>query len=245
MESELESAAAKPEPDPLDEPRLMAETGVAARVAHLVAPALRELDLRLVRVRVTAANGQTLQIMAERADGSMSVGDCERASGLVSPLIDAENLFAHAYHFEMSSPGIDRPLVRLSDFRRAIGHEARIELAAPLEGRKRFRGWIEGVSGDGVDGTVSLRRIDVNVDEEADFVLPLREVAEARLVLTEALIRQALREDKAARHQLGGDEAAPRPEPPGRGPGRFARRSDRRPAAPSDRKARRSFSTHD
>ena len=84
--------------------------------------------------------GATVQIMAERPDGTMTIDDCERASDALSPLLDVEEPVASAYRLEMSSPGIDRPLVRVSDFRRAIGHEARIEMAIPVDGRKRFRG---------------------------------------------------------------------------------------------------------
>ena len=212
----------------LDEPRLVAETGLAARIAHVIGPALRDLGLRLVRVRLSSMNGATLQIMAERADGTMSVGDCEAASVIVSPLIDVENLIGHAYHLELSSPGIDRPLVRPSDFLRAVGHEARIELTTPIDGRKRFRGWIQGLAGEGAEASLKLRRIDAGADDEADVALPLKLLSEARLVLTEALIRDALRADKEARGQVAPQETEA--DAPRRGPGRFAR--DERKAAP-------------
>lgn len=220
----------------LDEPRLVVETGLAARVAHIVAPALREFGFRLVRVKISAMNGSTVQIMAERPDGTMSIVDCEQASAATSPLLDVEDLFARAYHFEMSSPGIDRPLVRPSDFLRAIGHEARVELATPLDGRKRFRGWIEGLEGAGREARLALRRIDAGAEEEADVSLPLSDLAEARLVLTEALIRAALRADKEARARAGAPEAEeeereqPAPDSPRRGPGRFV--AERRKGQP-------------
>ena len=102
---------------PLDEARLIQETGVAARVAHLVEPVLAQLGYRLVRVRLIAQNGQTLQIMAERPDGSMTIEDCEAASQALSPELDVEDVIPQAYRLEVSSPGIDRPLVRVSDFR--------------------------------------------------------------------------------------------------------------------------------
>ena len=229
VESEQESASSQEMSELLDEPRLVVETGLAARVAHLVAPALRDLGFRLVRVKISAANGATVQIMAERPDGSMSVGDCETASGVVSPLIDVENLFSYAYHFEMSSPGIDRPLVRPSDFSRAIGHEVRVELAVALEGRKRFRGWIQGVSGEGAEAILALRRSDVTADVEADVVLPLRDLGEARLVLTDALIREALRADKAARKRSVEPGEASAEAVTGRGPGRFAQKPRQKP----------------
>lgn len=207
----------------LDEPRLVSETGVAARVAAICEPALRDLGYRLVRVRISGLNGMTIQIMAERPDGLMTVQDCELASSVLSPLLDVEDPVSTAYHLEMSSPGIDRPLVRVSDYRRAVGHEARLETSQPIDGRKRFRGWIEGVDGEGRSAVLKLRRIDAGAEEEADVSLPLYDVAEGRLVLTEALIRESLRAGKAAE----ADEEEPTgetPELPRRGPGRFAAR---------------------
>ena len=109
-------------PDLLDEPRLIVETGVAARVATIAAPVLRDLDLRLVRVKISSTDGTTVQIMAEHPDGTMNVSDCEAASMALSPVLDVEDPVTQAYRLEMSSPGIDRPLVRLSDFSRATGH---------------------------------------------------------------------------------------------------------------------------
>lgn len=232
VKADPNSASSKQDADLLDEPRLVAETGLAARIATIVMPALRDLGFRLVRVKISAANGATVQIMTERPDGSMSVGDCETASTVVSPLIDVENLFARAYHFEMSSPGIDRPLVRASDFSRAIGHEARIELAAPLNGRKRFRGLIQGVSDAGGETILAMRRIDVSSEEDADILLPLGGLAEARLVLTEALIREAFRVDKAARKQTGANDRSSDETVSRRGPGRFAAGRTGKPKRP-------------
>lgn len=205
----------------LDEPRLTRETGVAARVATIAIPVLRDLGMRLVRVKVSGMNGMTVQIMAERPDGSMNVQDCEEASMALSPVLDIEEPITAAYHLEMSSPGIDRPLVRVSDFARAIGHEARLEMAVMVEDRKRFRGWIEGVEGEGREAMLKLRRMDAGADEEADVQIPLRDISEARLVLTEALIRESLKAGKLAESQPqeeDGEEGAPR-----RGPGRFRR----------------------
>ena len=100
----------------LDEPRLIVDHGVAARVGAVVEPALRDLGYRLVRVRVTGVNGCTVQIMAERPDGAMTVDDCEAVSRAVSPALDVDDPVGRAYHLEISSPGIDRPLVRAGDF---------------------------------------------------------------------------------------------------------------------------------
>ncbi len=207
---------------PLDEPRLVTETGLAARVAHLVGPVLAQLGFRLVRVRLMQQNGQTLQIMAERPDGTMTIEDCEAASQALSPELDVADVIAHEYRLEVSSPGVDRPLVRVSDFRRALGHEARIELAHALEfGRKRFRGLILGVEGEGRQSTLSLERTDARSDEEKVVAVPLAGLDEGKLMLTEALIRESLR---AGKLQQAGEEEAPandEDERPRRGPGRF------------------------
>ena len=130
-----------------DEPRLITEPGRAARVAALAEPVLADLGYRLVRVRVSGAAGCTVQIMAERPDGSMAIEDCEAASRALSPVFDAADPIEGAYRLEISSPGIDRPLVRRSDFDRYAGHVAHIEMLAPVDGRKRFRGelfWARG-----------------------------------------------------------------------------------------------------
>ena len=230
-------------PADLDEPRLVAETGVAARVANIIDPALRDLGYRLVRVRVSALNGMTIQIMLERPDGTVNVEDCEKASAVLSPLLDVEDPVSQAYHLEISSPGIDRPLMRVSDYRRAIGHEARLETSLPVNGRKRFRVWIQSVEGEGKEALLKLRRLDATADEEADVTLAVRDVAEGRLVLTDALIRESLKAAKAAEQGLEegedaaesdkGDVAAsagePAPELPKRGPGRFAARRGNMP----------------
>jgi len=206
----------------LDEPRLVSETGVAARVAHLAEPALAQLGFRLVRVRLMQQNGQTLQIMAERPDGTMTIDDCEAASQALSPELDVADLIASEYRLEISSPGVDRPLVRVSDFARAVGHEARVELTHPLEsGRKRFRGIILGVEGEGRAAKVTIERNDARADEEKRVVLPLADLDEGKLTLTEALIRESLRAGKL--QQASGEEegGAQEEERPRRGPGRF------------------------
>ncbi len=205
-----DSSAAPPTPaDALDEPRLLAESGLARRVGAIVGPALRDLGLRLVRVKVSAADGTTVQIMAERPDGSMTVDDCERASVAVSPVLDLEDPMGRAYRLEISSPGIDRPLVRASDFRRAVGHEARIEMAVPVGARKRFRGLVEGLRGSGPTMAAQLRLVAKD-DGEGELVsLPVGDMDEARLVLTEDLIRAALRREKAAKKKRKAKKARP------------------------------------
>ena len=178
-----------------DEPRLIVEQGIAARVAALATPVLSGLGYRLVRVRVSGTSGMTVQIMAEKADGTMAIEDCEAASRALSPVFDAEDPIEREYRLEMSSPGIDRPLVRRSDFERHAGHEAKVEMAVGLDGRKRFRGILLGVEGD----TARLRPRDKDAAEGeiADVLLPIADMAEARLVLTDALVRESLRRGKA------------------------------------------------
>jgi ribosome maturation factor RimP len=174
-----------------DEPRLISEPGRAARVAAVVESVLASLGYRLVRVRVTAFAGCTVQIMAERPDGSMNVEDCEIASRALSPVLDVADPIESAYRLEISSPGIDRPLVRRSDFDRYAGHVAHVEMQVPIDGRRRFRGELGGTEGD----CVRLRRGDAEKDP-GDVLLPINEMTEARLVLTDALIAQSLRRSK-------------------------------------------------
>jgi ribosome maturation factor RimP len=181
----------------IGEPRLIIEQGMAARVAALATPVLAGLGYRLVRVRVSGADGCTVQIMAERPDGSMLIEDCEAASRALSPVFDVEDPIDREYRLEISSPGIDRPLVRRSDFARHAGHEMKVEMAVAREGRKRFRGVLIGVEGE----DARLRRKDAAAGEETDVLLPIADMAEARLVLTDALIRESLRRDKRAREQ--------------------------------------------
>jgi ribosome maturation factor RimP len=184
----------------LDEPRLIGEHGLARRIAQTAGPVLRDLGLRIVRVKVSSAQSPVLQIMAERPDGTMAIEDCERASDALSPIFDLDEPVSQPYRLEISSPGIDRPLVRLSDFQRAVGHEARIEMAVPVNGRKRFRGSIEAV--ESLDGspTASLRSSGED-GAETRVNLPIADIGEARLVLSEDLIRATLRREKAAAKQ--------------------------------------------
>jgi ribosome maturation factor RimP len=184
------------------EPRIVTERGLEARIARIVEPAIVGLGYRLVRVKLSAMNGTTLQIMAERPDGSMSVDDCEVVSRDVSPALDVEDPIDRAYHLEVSSPGIDRPLVRRSDFEQWGGHVAKIELEQMLNGRKRFRGKLAGVEGDAV--RVAL---DSPGEGEPHVMVPLSAIAEAKLVLTDDLIKESLRRQKPAADADGTDGA--------------------------------------
>jgi ribosome maturation factor RimP len=223
--AEGSSAVAETAPAaPVD--RFITETGPAAAVAAAVEPVAQDLGYRLVRVQITGRDGQTLQIMAERPDGTMSAGDCEKLSNAVSPVIDVLDPIAGAYHLEVSSPGIDRPLVRPSDFVDWAGHEAKIELREPVSGRKRFRGSIEGFeSGDVlIDIEITPQGGGPATREVVGF--PVALIAEARLVMTDDLIRASLNRAKKA-YERGAVDAsmdgahAPHdllPVPPGRPP---------------------------
>ena len=194
MAESLEPHAAQAAPTE-SEPRLIVEPGLSARVAHVAEPVIEELGYRLVRVKVSGADGCTVQIMAERPDGSMTVEDCEAVSRALSPVLDVADLIDRAYRLEISSPGIDRPLVRKSDFDRFAGHFVRIEMEVPINGRKRFRGQLTGTEGE----SARLHRDDAGEGEEADVLLPINEMSEAKLVLTDELVAQALRREKAAK----------------------------------------------
>jgi ribosome maturation factor RimP len=179
------------------EPRLIVEPGLSARLAALAEPVLADLGYRLVRVRVTGSDGCTVQIMAEKPDGTMLIEDCEAASRVLSPVLDTVDLVDRAYRLELSSPGIDRPLVRRSDFTRYANHVAKIEMNVAAHGRKRFRGLLLGVEGD----CARLKRDDAKPGEETDVLLPIEDMAEARLILTDQLIAESLRRSKLAERE--------------------------------------------
>lgn len=205
--------------------RLITETGVAARVAAVVEPVLEDLGYRLVRVKVTGTNGCTVQIMAERPDGTMTVDDCEAVSRAVSPALDVDDPVNRAYYLEVSSPGIDRPLVRAGDFDRWSGHEAKIEMSVPLEGRKRFRGLVRGSEGE-----LALVEIPKAGEVEAFTArLPIRDIAEARLVLTDELIRESLRRGGAPGEVAAADDETTDEAPPERAPTRKPKGPKRAP----------------
>jgi ribosome maturation factor RimP len=136
--------------------------------------------------------------MAERPDGTMQIEDCEAISRALSPVLDVADPIDRAYRLEISSPGIDRPLVRRSDFERFSGHLVKIEMAVAHQGRKRFRGTLAGVE----DNAVRLHRDDTRADEDADVLLVMEDIAEARLVLTDELIAESMRRGKAAEREL-------------------------------------------
>lgn len=151
------------------------------QIETLITPSLSSMGFNLVKVTfMDGKKSQTLQIMAERTDGTMTVDDCANVSRQVSAILDVEDVISSAYRLEVSSPGIDRPLVRLSDYPKFIGHDAKVETVLPIDGRKRFTGKIKAVEGETVILTVDGK----------DHNLPFIDIQSAKLVLTDALIKQ-------------------------------------------------------
>jgi ribosome maturation factor RimP len=167
-----------------------------SQLEPIIEPAVEAAGFKLVRLRLIGGKTKTLQIMAERPDGTMNVDGCAELSRALSDFLDAEDPIDGEYNLEVSSPGIDRPLTRLADFVRWAGHEARIELVqAGADGRKRFKGRLLGL--DGTD--VALQADGSNLSDGASLKIPFRAIAEAKLVLTDKLIE----EDLKARRSVG------------------------------------------
>jgi ribosome maturation factor RimP len=183
--------------------RFLRETGLAADVAAVVEPVLGDLGFRLVRVKIQGdGRDRIVQLMAERPDGSITVDDCEAISKGISPVLDVADTVSGAYRLEVSSPGIDRPLVRPSDFEDWSGHEAKIELTEPIDGRRRFKGVLEGFE----DGEVRIKA-DTGEQGIQHLGLPVHLIADAKLVLTDELIREALQRAKERHSTRPGDGA--------------------------------------
>jgi ribosome maturation factor RimP len=180
--------------------RFMRESGLAAEIATLAEPVIEELGLRLVRVKISAQSGTIVQIMADRPNGAISVDDCALISRRISPLLDAHDPIPGGYTLEVSSPGIDRPLVRPSDFEDWTGFEAKIELKELVDGRRRFRGILEGYE----DGEARLRIELKDYDEPQIVGLPVALIGEAKLVMTDSLLKLA--QSANAANDAAGDE---------------------------------------
>jgi ribosome maturation factor RimP len=167
---------------------MIARAPIDQKLARIITPTVEALGFTLVRLRLMGGKRQTLQIMAEKPDGTMEVDDCAALSRAVSAVLDVEDPIEPEYTLEVSSPGIDRPLTRLADFSRWEGYEAKLETEEPIDGRKRFRGLLAGVEGSEVlveieEGTIGL---------EFDWLI------DARLLLTDELIEATLRAQKTA-----------------------------------------------
>jgi ribosome maturation factor RimP len=176
--------------EPMSE--LVAKASIDRRLAEIVTPVIEDLGFELVRIRLMGGKTKTLQIMAERPEGGIEVDDCARISTAVSATLDVEDPIEDAYTLEVSSPGIDRPLTRLKDFDVWSGHEARIETTDLIDGRRRFKGVLQGIDGDEV-----LIEIE-DQGEEMTIGLKFDWLSDAKLVLTDDLIREMLRQRKAA-----------------------------------------------
>ncbi len=184
----------------LAEKRYIKETGLEARIARIVEPVAVDLGYSLVRIKITPENGCTLQIMAEDKNGRFNINDCEALSKDLSPVLDVEDPIDREYHLEVSSPGIDRPLVRKRDFERFAGHEAKVELHDMINGRKRFRGDIGPVDDEGV--TIVLP--DAPGGTDPNHKLSFATIADAKLVMTDRLMDMARAEQEL--HPIDDDE---------------------------------------
>ncbi|MFV0514541.1 MAG: ribosome maturation factor RimP [Jhaorihella sp.] len=167
---------------------LIAKSAMDRRIAEIVTPAIEDLGLELVRVRLMSGKSTILQIMADRPEGGIEVDECAAVSNAVSAVLDVEDPILDAYTLEVSSPGIDRPLTRLKDFDAFQGYEAKLETAEPIDGRRRFKGELAGIDGD---------EVLINV-EEGTIGLKFDWLSEAKLVLTDELIKEMLRQRKSA-----------------------------------------------
>ncbi|WP_372839917.1 ribosome maturation factor RimP [Phaeovulum sp.] len=168
---------------------LIAKAAIDQRMAAIVAPVIEGLGFELVRIRLMGGLNKTLQIMADRPEGGIDVADCAKISTGVSAALDVEDPISEPYTLEVSSPGIDRPLTRLKDFDVWQGYEARIETEAQIDGRKRFKGILAGTEGDEV-----LITLPEGPDGELTIGLKFDWLADAKLILTEALIAEMLRQ---------------------------------------------------
>ena len=171
---------------------LIAKTSTDRRLAEIITPVIEDMGYELVRIRFQGGKTKTVQIMADKPDGGIEVDDCAQISTAVSATLDVEDPIEDAYDLEVSSPGIDRPLTRLKDFQAWKGYEAKLETADLIDGRKRFRGTLQGVEDDEVLIEIDLDGEDVVVGLDFEWL------SEAKLVLTDDLIRDMLRQRKAS-----------------------------------------------
>ncbi|MDS9466632.1 ribosome maturation factor RimP [Paracoccus sp. MBLB3053] len=182
---------------------LIAKTAIDRRLAEIISPVIEDLGFELVRIRLQGGKTSTLQIMADRPEGGINVDDCADISTAVSAVLDVEDPLEDNYHLEVSSPGIDRPLTRLKDFETFEGYEVRLETNQQIDGRKRFKGTLAGVEGDevliNIEEAGAIHTIGLNFDWLSD----------AKLLLTDELIAEMLRQKKEAGVQIENlDESA-------------------------------------
>ncbi|PYE84435.1 ribosome maturation factor RimP [Pseudoroseicyclus aestuarii] len=170
---------------------LVAKAAMDRRVAEIIQPVIEDLGFELVRVRLMAGKTAILQVMAQKPDGTMEVDDCATVSTAISAVLDVEDPIIDAYTLEVSSPGIDRPLTRLKDFDQWDGYVAKIETTELIDGRRRFKGWLRGTEGSEV-------LIELDSGEEVTIGLQFDWLSDAKLVLTDELIREVLKTRKDA-----------------------------------------------
>ena len=171
---------------------LIAKTAIDRRLADIVGPVIEGLGFELVRIRLMGGKTRILQIMADRVDGGIEVDDCGRISTAVSTVLDVEDPIEDNYILEVSSPGIDRPLTRLKDFDMWVDYEARIETTELIDGRRRFKGVLQGTEGD---------EVLIEIDEAGNPLtigLKFEWLSDAKLILNDELIAEMLRQRKAA-----------------------------------------------
>ena len=175
---------------------LIAKTAIDRRLAEIIGPVIEDLGFELVRVRLQGGKTATLHIMADRPDGGINVDDCADISTAVSAVLDVEDPLEDNYHLEVSSPGIDRPLTRMKDFATFEGYEVRLETNQPIDGRKRVKGILAGTEGD---------EVLLNIEEAGEthtIGLNFDWLSDAKLVLTDELIAEMLRQKKDAGVQI-------------------------------------------
>lgn len=171
---------------------LIAKTSMDRRMAEIITPSIEALGFEVVRIRVMGGKTNTLQVMAERPEGGIEVDECGQISNAISVLLDVEDPLEESYALEVSSPGIDRPLTRLKDFETYEGYEAKIETTELFDGRRRFKGVLAGVEGEEV-----LMNLEEG-DETVTVGLNFERLSDAKLVLTEDLIKEMLKQRKDA-----------------------------------------------
>ena len=171
---------------------LIAKSAIDRRMAEIITPVIEDMGFEVVRIRLMGGMTKTLQIMVQRPDGGIEVDECGQISTAISAVLDVEDPLEDAYALEVSSPGIDRPLTRLKDFEQWEGYEARVETTEMIDGRRRFRGILAGIEGD---------EVLVNIEEGGETItvgLHFDWLSDAKLILTDELIREMLRASKAA-----------------------------------------------
>ncbi|WP_213684713.1 ribosome maturation factor RimP [Roseicyclus sp.] len=171
---------------------LIAKSAIDRRMAEIITPVIEDMGFEVVRIRLMGGMTKTLQIMVQRPDGGIEVDECGQISTAISAVLDVEDPLEDAYALEVSSPGIDRPLTRLKDFEQWEGYEARVETTEMIDGRRRFRGILAGIEGD---------EVLVNIEEGGETItvgLHFDWLSDAKLILTDELIREMLRARKAA-----------------------------------------------